>query len=113
MPLDYGSARRTQPPIAGRFCLVALGGGLLGFVAWCALDSLLTWFAPSHIHAFDWLMLLYPFGVSIAGATLLRQPDSTPRFGLGIVAAIVASMVAAALILSLGISFHFAIGGNL
>jgi peptidoglycan/LPS O-acetylase OafA/YrhL len=113
MPLDYESAVPAQPPVAGRFCLVAFGGGGLGFLAWCALDFILVRFAPSHMHDFDWLMLLFPFLVGGVGALLLRQRDSSPRVGLAIVAAIVASIVAVVLILFVGISFHLGIGGNL
>jgi hypothetical protein len=113
MPLDYESAAAVPPPIAGRFCLVAFGGAALGFLGWCALDFVLVRFAPSHIHDFDWLMLLFPFAVGGIGAAVMRQADSSPRVGLAILAAILASVVAVVLILFLGISFHLAIGGNL
>ncbi len=113
MPLDYESVLAAKPPIAGRFCLVAFGGGVLGLLAWCALDFVLVRFAPSHIHDFDWLMLLFPFVVGGVGAGLLRDSDSSPGVGLGILAAIVASIVAVVLILFFGIWFHFAISGNL
>lgn len=111
--MDYESAVPAQPPVAGRFCLVAFGGGALGFLGWCALDFILVRFAPSRIHDFDWLVLLFPGVVGAAGAGLFRQRDPSTRLILAIVAAIVASIIAVALILFLGIPFHFAIGGKL
>jgi len=113
MPLDYQSATSPRPPITGRFCLVALGGGAIGLLTWCVLDFGLVRFAPSRIHSFDWLALLFPFVVARVAAMLLRQPDSSPRVGLAIVAAIVSSILAFVLIAFLGIPFHLAIGGKL
>ncbi len=102
----------AHPRIAPRFFQVAFGGGITGFLIWCALDSTLVTFARAHIHRFDWVLLLFPFAVGFAGAAIFRQSDTWARVGLAILAAIVASVVAVALFLFLGISFHFAIGGN-
>ncbi len=113
MPLEHETVAPAPPPMAGRFCLVAFGGAALGFLAWCGLDFVLVRFAPSQIHHFDWLILLFPFAVGVGGAGLLRQSDGSPHVGLATAAAIVASIVALALILFLGLPFHFAIGGNL
>src|SRR5687768_8860661 len=112
MPLDYASAPLARPQIGLRFCLVALGGGVSGFVLWCALDFVRVRFAPQHIHSFEWLELLFPFAVGPVGVKVLRE-DSSPRVGLAIVAAVAASIVAVMLILFFGIPFHFSIGGKL
>jgi len=112
MPLEYASTPVARPQLGLRFCLVALGGGVSGFVLWCALDFVLVRFAPRHIHSFEWLELVFPFAVGAVGARILRH-DSSPRVGLAIVAAIMASIFAVVLILFFGIPFHWAIGGKL
>src|SRR5215510_3727251 len=111
MPLDHESAVPTHRPSA-RFWLVAVGGGAVGFVAWCALDFVLVRFAPSRINDFDWLMLPFPFVVGGTAVGLLRHGNLSRRLGLAILAAIMACILAVVLILFLGISFHFAIGGH-
>jgi hypothetical protein len=58
-------------------------------------------------------MLVSPFVVGIAGARLLRQADGSPRVGLAVMAAIVASVIALGLVMFFGIPFHWAIGGKL
>lgn len=113
MPLDYESATSTRTPSTARFCLVAFGGAAAGVLGWCVLDFVLVKFAPSQMHDFDWMMILFPFIVGGAGLVLLRRPDSPPPVALAIVAAIVASILAAVLIPLIGVPFHFAIGGKL
>lgn len=113
MPLDYESASSTRTPSTARFCLVAFGGAAVGLLGWCVLDFVLVKFAPSHIHDFDWTLILFPFIVGGAGLVLLRRPGSPPPVGLAIVAAIVAIILAVLLIPLIGIPFHFAIGGKL
>ena len=110
MPLDYETVTPARSPVPGRFCLVAFGGAGFGLLVWCVLDFMLVRF---DIRGFDWLMLLFPFAVGAAGAGLLRQSDGSARVGLAVLAAILASIIAVALILFLGIPFHFAIGGAL
>ena len=112
MPLEYATTPVARPQVGLRFCLVALGGGVSGFVLWCVLDYALVRFAPQHIHSFDWLALLFPFAVGAVGVRVLRE-DSSARVGLAIVAVVVASIVAVMLILFFGIPFHFSIGGKL
>lgn len=112
MPIEYANFAPAQRRIAARFCLVTFGGGVAGFLAWCAVDFTLVRLAPSHIHDFGWLLLLFPPAVGFAGLAILRQRDSSPRIGLAILAAIIASIVAVIFVLFLGLSFHDAIGGT-
>src|SRR5688572_1523222 len=113
MPLDYERIAPSQPWIAGRFCLVAFGGGACGFLLWCACDFVYVRFAMSLAWRDVLIPILFPIAVGVAGARFFRQADSPPRVGLAAAAAIVASIVAVGLIVFFGIPFHFAIGGNL
>jgi hypothetical protein len=113
MPLDYANIRARGPRTGPRFCLIAFAGSAAGFVAWCILDFVLVRFAPSRIHDFDWLGLLFPVAVGIAGAVSLRHVELGSRLALSIVVAVLASVGAGVLVLFFGIPFHFSIGGKL
>ncbi len=81
---------------------------------WCLLDFALVRFAPSRMHDFDGLLLLFPAGVWMLGNVAIRRANITGSAGiLSVAATLVASVVAVALVLTFGIAFHFAIGGKL
>jgi hypothetical protein len=113
MQLDYATPSPRGPRTGLRFNLITFGGGIAGFVAWCAAD-----WAYVHINAplmgsFDWLLLLFPLAVGCTGAAALRHLPSGSRIGLSLLAALLASGVAVALVLFFGLPFHFWIGGRL
>ncbi|HEY8667735.1 MAG TPA: hypothetical protein VIL86_13800 [Tepidisphaeraceae bacterium] len=114
MPLDYATAPPVRPRIALRFWLIGVGGGAAGFLFWCLLHLICVRLRLSH--DLDWLillMLLAPVAVGLIAANTLRRPDSSARVGLTILAVLVASVLSIALIVMFGLSFHFAIGGEL
>src|SRR5712691_7000118 len=113
MPLDYASIRAPEPRTGLRFWLIALGGSVAGFVAWCILDFVFVRFAPARIHDFDWVGFLFPVGVGVAGAAFLRHLEVGSRVALSIAAAVLASVGAGVLVLFFGVPFHFSIGGKL
>jgi hypothetical protein len=73
----------------------------------------LVTFAPSHIHSMDWAAPLFPIGVTAAGIGVLRHLEMGARVALSIAAAILASVLVAALVGCFGVPFHWAIGGKL
>jgi hypothetical protein len=98
---------------SARLALIAIGGGAFCFVMWCVLDFVLVRFAPSRIHDFDWICLLLPVIVLLGGIAALRGKSIASRIVLSIVATIIAIILAVVLIVTVGISFHFSIGGEI
>jgi hypothetical protein len=114
IPVDYeSSGGAPPPPIAGRFCLITCGGAALGFLAWCGLDYLFVRYPQSRTRVLDWALLLFPVAIWGVGAAMMRRADSSPRIGLAILAAILATVAAWTLIVVFGLPFHGAIGGTI
>jgi len=96
-----------------RFATISAGGGVFCFVVWCVLDFALVRYFPSHIHDFDLAILLLPILVAVVGIIVLRDKRLGLRVLLSVLATIIATVFAAVLIVSVGLSFHFSIGGTL
>jgi len=113
MSLDRASAAGPGPRTVRQFCVLAAGGGLAGFVAWCATDFLYVRVKPTWIDDVERLLLLFPLVVGLVAAVVLRHLRLGPRITLSIAAPVAASVLALLLIVFLGIPFHFWIGGGL
>lgn len=112
MPLDYTSVPPSQWSAAARFCLVALAGGVAGFVGFCAIDFIDVKLAPSFGQNFYWLLWSFPTATGFVAARVLHQFTPTRRVGLALLAAGIASVLAWVLILIPGVLFHIGIGGR-
>ena len=96
---------------ASRFWLVTVGSAVACLVLWGGLDFVLVRNAPSNIHDYDLLTPLFPLAVAITAFTMLPDATKTRRVALAALSAVCASVMATALVVTIGIWFHFSIGG--
>src|SRR5688500_17147050 len=106
MPIDYQSLPHPDagpPRVWGRFWLLVTGGGVAGFVFWCALVLLYV------RRALDvtWLLLLVPAAVAAVAAFVLRDRPFQERASLSLLAGLAASVLAVIFFAFLGVPFHF------
>ena len=90
-------------------------GTLSVFIGWCAIDyyEVSRPDYPDHIHEREWLILLLPV-LAFTGSYLTKKvirPDH--KIGSTIIATVISIVLSIPLILTVGIWFHFAVGGSL
>jgi len=85
------------------------------FLAWCAADYVLVRSPgyPGNIHSVDWLFILIPV-VTLATNLWMTRHFSRPRAILySILGTLLVCLALVFIVLTLGILFHFRIGGQL
>ena len=107
-------AEPTSSSVAPSVVFSALAT-LFGFILWCLVDVLVVHVLPypGFIHSFDWLFVAYPIAVFLASTYFLRDPDRGKAIIYAVGSTFLVSALLLTLIVTIGVQFHFLIGGEL
>ena len=99
-----------------RFAVFSICAGFAAFLLWCVLDVITVRVLPYpvRVHDFDWFFILaIPFAILGSAFWCFRAVALGNRGWYVLGSTMIAIFLAFCLVICFGISFHFAIGGQL